>query len=1250
MQASAFLTFPPQTASPPQKDPARNRDEDVDALSRALADISRLRTALGDKELKLLVLQIDKRKNTKSLRQKVKRKNDKLKLVEESTALAKPLKRDAELLRLIKEAESKLKNEHTEHFENIFMKLAKAILEGKLPIDSIELEYICQLAVNLSHDYTNQFTYTDNFMRFCSALLKLKSGRAVLELLRAGSPLNASTSAQLVKDTHVNWHFPSENSILEWDKRNDIDPNFTLGVSEKTIMYMQDATEGIVRLGADATDCHGAPDFLPRGKFERGDVFFPGSGYDPEKLEKEYMELALSVEKYAANPSLIENASTKARCGFVANCMVIREFLQERILGMACNLEALRHRVARHREEYQKRQAARAQKKVAPKGTASTDLGIDQDEEELNAAQKKVLDKAMKQFDAAQFGIQVVENFLKECKEPQPVPYILASTVLNALREYFKTERDMACKIFEVRLCTVSPESSGTSYVIARYLLRDGTTIEEMRVIRAAVMEILAKSEFSDVRRRLELESADGEHFKLLWQLAEHPQSAIELWDQNDDFIHALRKQMIHECGNKALCTSVKVQLRKKYYAYYVRHMGLLDGFTIISLPRAATPIRNAVESLGFGSKVQQNAGATAATGTAVNGAATATRTSVDGATTAVTAGGKAAKGSAVAAGGKAAKGSAVAAGAKASAIPAVDDVSPSAGWFGRQELMWQFVDSDVSASEDEEALSDDSTTPAAQWYGRKDGRKRSACWDTWFQDDLEEFGKDGDVPYDKRIFSGAEIQAYLDLRQKLTDFKVGFEEFEDAVSCQNFNFLAKKAQSNSRVSTVQERLRDSAFYAQQAGDTKGSEKIELILSLLEDPALKDSDLISILMEVLPMDYLHDVIDIYQELQYNKVVWLPQRDGILGKTLCKHEDFFHKLKRVTSSVRTQQTNSDSGKKVSSKQPRKSLLDKAKLLEIALKKSHVHKPIIDALTGIGSDAMDPFAQSRMFVSESFYDDVHEADPNLALILRTIGEWYDAYDKTGLSGAERARRLSNMRELFDAVLGSYWYCHKKPPSNIAGMPLRLWFALAADCDSARVLVNVKLDREVHATAGQEDSLVGKKRRSEPFTNKPFKRPRLATDDSESPSAAQGHDAETFRLIRRLEDAMIKYRYIGTYDLEGGFSSLVMMVGFKPAIRIALGVLKKAQTLSFIRTMPQRGFWFHKSRRAKYDYAWGRSARGKNLVDEWFGLFGFVKQSKRDAQREHTLRQEVVLHAREFVKRKQTSKKAPKTDSQN
>jgi len=525
--------------------------------------------------------------------------------------------------------------------------------------------------------------------------------------------------------------------------------------------------------------------------------------------------------------------------------------------------------------------------------------------------------------------------------------------------------------------------------------------------------------------------------------------------------------------------------------------------------------------------------------------------------------------------------------------------------------------------------------------------------WHTWLQQDLDKYGKPGDVPYFRRVLSGAEIETYKDLRDKLDKPSVGFQVFEEAASRQNFCFLAKKAESSARVGMVKERLADSAFYAHQEGDTTGSEKIQSILDIIEGygPELTDSQMISLLMEEIHIEYLQDVVRIYDQLRYSEVTWLIQRDKVLGKSLCKHEDFFHKLKRVMSSVRTQKPTSKAGKV---------LLDKAKLLAIAKKNPHEHKLIIAALTGVGSDAMDPFAQSRMFASKTFYDDVHKEDPDLALVLRTVGEYYDAHNKTSLSGRERARRLSAMHDLFYAVLGSHWYCHKRPPSMIAGMPLRLWFALAANVDSTRVLVNLKLDPEAHEAAGSEDS---KERRLQPFTalQRPFKRPRLLGKEKETtqekekqttlrdvPLKANGYyDERAFKLIRRLQNSLIKYRYVGTYDLEGGFSSLVMMVGFKPAIRIALGVLKKAQTLSLIRAMPYSGFFFPRSRRARYYYFVHRRNKGggRSLVDEWFGSMGLVKESKRNQERERALRKDIVIHARAYAKRSSTVKKGTK-----
>jgi hypothetical protein len=76
-----------------------------------------------------------------------------------------------------------------------------------------------------------------------------------------------------------------------------------------------------------------------------------------------------------------------------------------------------------------------------------------------------------------------------------------------------------------------------------------------------------------------------------------------------------------------------------------------------------------------------------------------------------------------------------------------------------------------------------------------------------------------------------------------------------------------------------------------------------------------------------------------------------------------------------------------------------------------------------------------------------------------------------------------------------------------------------------------------------------------------------------------------------------------------------------------------------------MARRGFWFYRSRRARYDYFEGRKVRGRSLSDEWFGKKKTVKQSKRDRDRERVLRKDVLHHVRDYAKR--GNKRTPRTD---
>ena len=55
----------------------------------------------------------------------------------------------------------------------------------------------------------------------------------------------------------------------------------------------------------------------------------------------EYGVLARLVEKYAANPSSIEDASESKQKEFVANCQEIGTFLGLRVAGMSRNADTL---------------------------------------------------------------------------------------------------------------------------------------------------------------------------------------------------------------------------------------------------------------------------------------------------------------------------------------------------------------------------------------------------------------------------------------------------------------------------------------------------------------------------------------------------------------------------------------------------------------------------------------------------------------------------------------------------------------------------------------------------------------------------------------------------------------------------------------------------------------------------------------------------------------------------------------------
>mmetsp|Transcript_65999 Transcript_65999/g.162459 ORF Transcript_65999/g.162459 Transcript_65999/m.162459 type:complete len:340 (+) Transcript_65999:221-1240(+) len=331
------------------------------------------------------------------------------------------------------------------------------------------------------------------------------------------------------------------------------------------------------------------------------------------------------------------------------------------------------------------------------------------------------------------------------------------------------------------------------------------------------------------------------------------------------------------------------------------------------------------------------------------------------------------------------------------------------------------------------------------------------------------------------------------------------------------------------------------------------------------------------------------------------MVWLPQMDPVIHRILCKHEDFFHKIKRIAAAIR--------GQKPTSKTLGPVIFDRTKLLEVAQSDPRKFKIIVDAITSLSSDPMDPFAQKQLFVDTDFRKAVLDAGhEDMAFCLKVVGDWYEAYDSSGLSEEVRALRLQEFRKLFDAVFRKLWWSPDKPPSNVAGLPLKLWYALAANTDSARILLNVKLGSRFFDSHRQQ------------------LRARLST-----------------LLFGKRNSRRVKLCYTGTYDPEGGFSTIVVLVGFKPSIRITLGVLRKAQITYAIRTV-NRGFYLRHSRRAHSprNVFWDKgiigheALRAEHEIKKWFGELGAAPMSRRDKAHTKTLMTNPALHVRATAKR--------------
>jgi hypothetical protein len=822
-----------------------------------------------------------------------------------------------------------------------------------------------------------------------------------------------------------------------------------------------------------------------------------------------------------------------------------------------------------------------------PPSPNKKDPVIDNEEEAaaLNSQQEVQMNRLRAQLNAAKSGLARIRDFMAEVEADQRSLYLIASTALQALQTCISFNRDMANSILEFRISCLNADEGGRSVVVARFPLGSNVTADTMASIRNLVFDACAKN--PDVVRRLELEAADGEHFELLWKHTRHPATFFDLWELNDFQMKALMKALLESINCKSVCERARNELNKMLYYIYLLQLDEAGGFSVkaLPIPKVLSPIALAVDRVRLGGDCKENIFLAPRVTPQVNN--------------------------------------------DVEAETWCDPESP----FGRlckytEEPKSVLVGGTDGVGDYPEILSDNTGPlrfPSTEQYQRYceafyNDRKDAIEWSKTAGDSiLNALPRLASASSTAKVTVGFH-SAYAGivaerLSEMLRDPKSDLQAFKDAVSKQNFDILAQSAQSASRVSMLLELLERGVYLEKQpGGDEQKAGTLEDILNVLKlghddrisdeggdtKREMTDADAFKFLLTKFKIDELDMIVELYETLRFSEMVWLPQRDASLGKTLCKAEDFFHKLKRVMSAVRNQKKKKKKGAQPAVDTHGLPLFDREVLLEVANKQPDKFQLVIAAITGLDNDSMDPATQKQMFIDEEFLLAVEEhGKDDMSWFLRIIGEWFTAQDKSSISQKERERRLQAFRELFRCAFKNLWWSATKPPANVAGLPLRLWFSLAANVDSLHVLLNVKMapqDIRRHPTEIQKRS----------------------------------------RLFQKLSSGLIKLRYCGTYDLEGGFSVLVMLVGFKPACRIAIGVLRKAGILAAIRLNASRGFHMKLSRRSHYAHNVPMSLQKRMAVDEWFGAMGFVTETKRDVERKRTNMKFRSLMGRDFAKK--------------
>ena len=162
--------------------------------------------------------------------------------------------------------------------------------------------------------------------------------------------------------------------------------------------------------------------------------------------------------------------------------------------------------------------------------------------------------------------------------------------------------------------------------------------------------------------------------------------------------------------------------------------------------------------------------------------------------------------------------------------------------------------------------------------------------------------------------------------------------------------------------------------------------------------------------------------------------------------------------------------------------------------------------------------------------------------MALALRVVGGYNDVIDKQGLSVKERHKRADEMYALCVAVLHDTLYTAKGPPGRLFGMPTRLWFAFAGNICSRRVYCRC-------------------------FPDRPFKE-----------------------------------RFASQYFVEGFFSQLVAILGYKPCGWMAVAFMDRVERLAQIQADLTRTFSFPPSPAEHYPHSRNAmEADGTAIIEE-------------------------------------------------